>query len=173
MGRIIKITYAVAAIFLAVYLPVFAAIYAIPGVAVLFLLHRFLAKKRAEKIEWASVDRPFFVVDYGKKGRRFRVPEPHIGYCIAAHPGEVEEVRRYALTKMREAGNNSMMDLEPFIFGLYFRIGEHVLESQEEYEDRIFDFMDAQLQAWHIEMHKRNEAAYLSRYIASGRMLNQ
>lgn len=128
-------------------------------IAIAFLIHRHLILNRKSQIDWASVDRPVAIVDWGEAGRYFEVPKYHVGYVVTCSAAEVESKYLDTIAELKAAGNKIYLQGNLPVLKIYFRDGENVLHSQEDHEAHVKTVLDAALLAFEIQLKKDADEA--------------
>ena len=133
--------------------------------AVIGYTHTHYAGKRNRKIAWSEINRPFAIVDWGGDGKAFELPEHHSGFYIACSAAKVYDTTAFVRYSLAGAGNEAFLRSNMPVLEFYFRKGAHVLETQEQYRDRVLHDFDKALVEWHTKLEKQ-EAAYRKAYLS-------
>lgn len=129
-------------------------------------LHIHYAGKRNAKIDWASVNRPFAVIDWGLDGKGFELPERHRGFYIACSSKNVTDTLAYVQYSLSQAGNAAFIRSNMPVLEFRFRYGgANWFETQEQYIERIVRNFDLAVKNWHDKL-EANKTAYVKAFFA-------
>ena len=124
---------------------------------ILFLgfVHAYFRARKAEAIDWGNVMLPVVIVDWGKDGESFELPEHVRGCVLIPCPGsEVDFQLQEAKKELKNSGNwfviHNIKDGPRLPFVTFkFRIGKAACETQEEYINKITKHLEKIIPEWH------------------------